>query len=172
MTIEELLDQGSGLVKCYELKSVSIPKNSDVGGRYHISFLPIGDTTYYLLDEIMGNPNYNNTFLIDSSLHPENCAGRCFGLIIETVVSADDDKVESIRLVTAADSTRKGYYLVRFSTRSAFESYQDPASVQWAELKKPDGASADTPADPVDYSDIQIEFALSHLHPPFDGEES
>lgn len=171
MNIEDLADQASyRLVKCYELTDVSIPKNPDLGGRYRITYLPVGGNTYYLYDELMGNPNYNSAYLVDTETYPgiETDSGRCFGFIVETVIFANDDRSESIRLVTAANNARKGYYLVRFGTRTDYDAYQDPASVKWAVLKKPEGSSETDPATPVSYSDVQIKFAVENLHPPFE----
>ena len=122
----------------------------------------------YILDELMNNPNLNRSFFVDPTTYPTisdmSVSTRCFGFIIETTISINDNYTESIRIVTAANGTRKAYLMVRFSDQKAYDSYEDPTSVQYAELK--------TPGTPISYEDVEIPFVLANLHVYPSEEES
>jgi len=151
--------------KCYELSGTSIPGDTTFGGRYRITLLPMRGTTTYLLDELMNDPDYNRTMIIDESSYPDTDLAEihplCLGFITETVIFRNDDYTESIRVVTAANNVRKSYLMVRFSNPGAYYNFQDPESVKWATL-------ASSPAQPVSYSEKAVEFALANLHPLFE----
>ena len=148
------------LEKCYEVSELNLPCDISFSGTYQIIFAFTPTGVKFMFDELMNNPNYNRTMLIDSETHPSvsNVCNLCQGSIMDTIISNTDDCTERVRIVMAPDDTKKVYLIATFRSKQAYDDYTP--DFQYGEL------SSDTP---VDYNDNIVNFGLNHLHGSFES---